>query len=207
MDFAQASVVKRGGSYNVSHGDDRGLIVHFEKRAIEDTEESNKQGRPIFRDRDFVIINIAGDQTRVIERPVDLDGNGRVPPDNVRFPRQWAAFQAQNEQTQDGTPITEWPPISKSQAAELKAMHIHTVEALAAVADSNLKWMGARDMQKKAQAWLSQASDGAGVSKLVAENASLRNELEAIKAQIAGFSAQRRPGRPAKESVNVEDNS
>jgi hypothetical protein len=87
-------------------------------------------------------------------------------------------------------------------------MNSHTVEMLADVSDANLSWMGARGMRDKAKAWLEQAKGGAALSKLQAENESLRADLDAMKAQIAalGMAEEKRGrGRPKKEIVDDTD--
>jgi hypothetical protein len=208
MDFVTPTIVQQGNNYIVQHGTDSGLFVRFETKAIQDEEASTLEGRPIFRDVDFIIINIAGDKLTVHERPVDLVGNNRVPPDNIRFPRQWEAFKAKQTQPLNGTPITEWAPISKSLAMELKGMNIHTVEALAAVSDANLKWMGARELREKASAWLEKAKQGGDVSQLVAQLEQLRIDNEALKAQISAIATEKnKRGRPPKGLNDVEDAS
>jgi hypothetical protein len=205
MDFSSPKVVQQGNNYHVQHGDDSGLFVQFETRAIEDEEKSRQEGRPIYKDVDFVIIHVAGDRLTVRERQVDLVGNNRTPPDHIRFPRQWEAFKAQKQQPVEGTPITEWPPVSKSLAMELKGMHIHTVEALAAVSDQNLTWLGARELREKAKAWLEKAKAGGDVSRLVAENEQLKADMAALKAQMAAMAADKpKRGRKA-EADDGED--
>lgn len=207
MDFTNPHVTQHGNSYQVSHGSDAGLFVRFYTDAIEDAEESTKQGRPVFRDVDMISIIPVGDKTTEVIRPVDLAGTGRSPPDNVRFPQQYAAFKSKTQEVNVGTPITEWAPISKSVAMELKGLNIHTVEALASVADTHLN-MGMRDLRTKAKAWLESAAAGAGTSVLVAENKQLKDDIEALKAQMAELMSDKpRRGRPPKGVSDGEDAS
>ncbi len=206
MELSTPKIVQHGSQYHVHHGDDSGLFVQFETRAIEDEEKSREAGRPIYKDVDFIVIHVAGDRLTIHERVVDLIGSNRTPPDNVRFPRQWEAFKAQKQQPLEGTPITEWPPVSKSLAMELKGLHIHTVESLAAVSDNNLNWMGARELREKAKAWLEKAKQGGDVSRLVSENMQLKADIEALKAQIAALAADKpRRSRKVTEADDGED--
>lgn len=188
MDLATPTVHKNGNQLFVTHGNDEGLYVEFEKVAIQNNFKSEKEGRPIFEEVDFVNIIFPGDKTKKIVRPVNLEGNSVTPSDPARFPRQWAAFQAQEEQSVSGTPITEWPPITKSQAAELKAMNIHTVEALANLPDSAINFFGARNLREKADLWLKSAKDGSVVTAMQADNENLKSDIEMLKQQIKELS-------------------
>jgi hypothetical protein len=210
MELAEAKIIQQGNNYHVQHGTDAGLYVEFYVEAIEDQEESVKEGRPIFRDVEMTSIRILGDNKTHVVRPVDLKGSQTVPPDNVRWPHQWAAFKNKQIVPQVGTPITEWGPISKSQAMSLKILNIHTVESLAQVSDTNLGniGMGARDLRDKAIAYLNQAKDGSGLVKLQEENKDLRTKIEALQNQMSALLVDKpKRGRPPKGVDDAEDAS
>ncbi|UJH75049.1 chromosome partitioning protein ParA (plasmid) [Burkholderia cenocepacia] len=183
MDFATPHIHQQGNSLHVSHGDDSGLFVEFSLEPIHQEAESEKQGRPIYKDVAHIRIHFAGDRTKMIFRPVKMEDDQQGPSDPRRFPRQWAAFQEQRSQVQEGTPLEQWPPLSRSEVMSMKAMHIHTVEQLAAMADSNLSWLGARELREKAIAWLKNAEGGKEVVRLTAENEQLRADLDAQREQ------------------------
>ncbi|MCW3678219.1 chromosome partitioning protein ParA [Burkholderia cenocepacia] len=183
MDFATPHIHQQGNSLHVSHGDDSGLFVEFSLEPIHQEAESEKQGRPIYKDVAHIRIHFAGDRTKMIFRPVKMQDDQQGPSDPRRFPRQWAAFQEQRSQVQEGTPLEHWPPLSRSEVLSMKAMHIHTVEQLAAMADSNLSWLGARELREKAIAWLKNAEDGKEVVRLTAENEQLRADLDVQREQ------------------------
>lgn len=189
--FAQPQIIQQGQNYHVQHGTDAGLFVQFYLEAIKNEEETITQGRPIFVDKEFIKIIPVGDKNTVVCRPVKTTHDGNTPPDADRWPKQYAAFKAQQEQPVSGTPVTEWAPISKSQAMTLKSLNVHTVEALAHVSDANLQnlGMGARDLKEKAVAWLQQAKDGTGIVKIQEENKDLRTQLEAMKNQLDALTA------------------
>lgn len=185
MDFASAQVHKSGNQLHVTHGDDKGLYVEFAMEAIQQPFKSEQAGRPIYEDVPHVHILFPGDTTKKVYRPVDMVGNEAKPSDPQRWPQQWAAFQSQSTQVQIGTPLTEWPPVGKSIALNLKGMGVHTVEQLAEVSDIALTWLGARELRDKAKAWLLASTDGAAVTKLQHENEDLRADLEMLKKQFA----------------------
>lgn len=194
MDFATATITGNGINLSVSHGDDKALFVTFEKVAVEQKFKSEEAGRPIYEDFDFIRIIYPGDKTKQTYRPVDLIGTAMVPADHIRFPNQWAAFQRQEEQVSSGTPITEYPPVGKSQALELKGMNIHTVEQLAALPDSALdSFVATRALREKAKLFLEDAAKGSVVTAQKAQIDDLTAKLEALQAQVKELS------KPKKE--------
>lgn len=184
MDFAQAKVVEHGNQLHVVHGDDAKLYVEFTLEAVHQPAQSEEEGRPIYKDVPHIRIHFPGDRTKQIFRPVRYEDDYLGPADPRRFPHQWAQFSAQQEQVQTGTPVEHWGPLTKSEAMMLKGIHIHTVEQLAGVSDSNLSWLGARQLRDKAVAWLAQADGGKEVVRLTAENAQLQQDLAMQKAQL-----------------------
>jgi hypothetical protein len=200
MDFAQARIVEQGNSLHVSHGDDSRLYVEFTMEAIHQTAKSEEEGRPIFKDVPHVRIHFPGDRTKQIFRPVKFEDDHQGPADPRRFPQQWRAFEAQQEQVQTGTPIEQWGPLTKSQAMEFKAMHIHTVEQLAGIADSNLSWLGARELRDKAVAWLAQAENGKEALRLQSELEKRDADIEDLKRQVKELAALAQSGAKEKGS-------
>lgn len=198
MDFAPARITEQGNSLHVSHGDDSRLYVEFTMEAIHQTAKSEEEGRPIFKDVPHVRIHFPGDRTKQIFRPVKFEDDHQGPADPRRFPQQWKAFEAQQEQVQTGTPIEQWGPLTKSQAMEFKAMHIHTVEQLAGIADSNLSWLGARELRDKAVAWLAQAENGKESLRLTAELAKRDAQIEDMQRQIKELAALGQASAEAK---------
>jgi len=186
-EFAQPTVSGRGNQLAVSHGGDENLIVTFQIEPVLQGAESEKAGRPIYKDTPMVWIRFPGDRTREVYTRAKLEHQ-------QRFPRQWAQFQQKVAQVQVGTPIEEWGPISKSHALTLKGANIHTVENLAACADATLHNVGhgARALRDKAIAWLKAAADGAETNRLAAENQQLKDELAALKEQVSELAKKKR---------------
>ena len=190
MTLATAQIIQQGNSYHVQYGTDAGLYVEFYTQAIQDMEASIEQGRPIFNDQDFIKIIPVGDKSTIVCRPVKTQPDALQPADKDRWPQQYAAFKALQEQPLVGTPITEWAQISKSQAMMLKGVNVHTVDALAVVSDANLNnlGMGSRELREKAIAFLAQAKDGAANSQLVEKNRALEVKMEALQNQLNALS-------------------
>ncbi|PXW28255.1 chromosome partitioning protein ParA [Paraburkholderia caballeronis] len=189
MDFATPKVIEHGNQLHVQHGDDSRLYVEFEMRPVHLQFESEKEGRPIYKDLPYINIHFPGDRTKQICRPVKMTDDAYGPADPTRFPRQWAAFQAQKEQVQEGTPVEQWGPLTRSQAMELKGMRIHTVEQLSSLPDSALTWLGARELRDQAKSWLAQASGGREVVALRVELDKRDLEIADLKRQVQEIAA------------------
>lgn len=213
--FAEPQRLIKTGDPNVrlaQYGDDTGLFVEFSREPKLMKYKSDQAGRPIYEDRDYISITYAGGKS-VNKREVRLTpDNMGGPSDPERFPRHWAAFQAQAEQAQTGTQLEAMPWLTKSQVFEFKAQRIYTVEALANIPDSALNISGGRTLREKAQKYLSTADAGARESALEAKNKALENDIEMLKAQFAAFAAgqitteqpKRGPGRPRKDEGNSD---
>ena len=175
---------------DVGNPDSR-LHVTFYKRAIEIKDESAAQGRPIFREYDFVKILVPGDALNEIDT-IAREGH------KERFPRQWAAYMNKvgNEQHFEGTPLSEWPQVSISQAEELKGLKFHTVESIAHCGDQQVQKIGMiagmspYEFRNKAKAFLNLATESAEASKKEEELAQLKEENAKIRAETDAKLAQ-----------------
>lgn len=160
-------------------GADARLQVRFYKRAVKQDQESLDAGRDIYKEFDFVHICVAGDTLTEIDTYA-LNNH------KVRFPIQWAQYMnrvGEDDQEVVGTPVSEWPLVSKSQAEELRALKFKTVESVAGASDAQLQRMGmAAGMspyafRDKARAFLNLATNAAETDKREAEINALKEEL------------------------------
>jgi hypothetical protein len=161
-------------------GADARLQVRFYKKSVQQEQETMDAGRPIYKDFDFVQICVAGDTLTEIDTYA-LQNH------KTRFPVQWANYmnrQGANDEEVVGTPVAEWPLVSKSQAEELRAMKFQTVESIAGASDQQLQRMGmAAGMspyafRDKAKAFLNLATN-------VAETDKREQEINALKEELA----------------------
>lgn len=174
------------------------VYAEFYFKPVKNSAESLKQGRDIYEDKPHIKILIPGDKDNTVERPVR-------PQDKTRFPRQWQAFELREDQTREGTLLSEWAAISRSMVEELKYFNVHTVEDLANMPDVSVgKIMGGYALKQKAADYLEDASLRAPYEQLRADNEVLRNELEAMKAQIAELSTPKRRTRKKVDEPNGE---
>ena len=159
---------------------DSRLQVRFYKKPVHQEQESLEAGRPIYKEFDFVHICVAGDTLTEIDTYA-------LQQHKQRFPIQWANYMNRvgaNDEEVVGTPVAEWPLVSKSQAEELRAMKFHTVESIANASDQQLQRMGmAAGMspyafRDKARTFLNLATTSAETDKR-------EQEINALKEEIA----------------------
>lgn len=178
MDFASAQVMGSGNNLHVSYGDDKGLLVEFVEDAVEQPFETERMGRAIFKPVAFLSIIFPGDKTKRTYRPA-------TDADKRRFPNQWAFFEKGSIAGEQGTPITQWNYLSKSQALELKHMGFWTVELLANASDTQLSnLVGGMQLRKQAEVFLSSTKDSSKYTALVAENEQLKAAILAMQSRM-----------------------
>ena len=173
-------------------GADSRLQVRFYKKPVQQDQESMDAGRPIYKEFDFVHICVAGDTLTEIDTYA-LQNHKQ------RFPIQWANYMNRvgaNDQEVVGTPVAEWPLVSKSQAEELRAMKFHTVESIASASDQQLQRMGmAAGMspyafRDKAKAFLNLATTSAETDRREQEINALKEELAKKELETAKMRAE-----------------
>jgi hypothetical protein len=174
------------------HGADSRLQVRFYKKPIQQEQESIDAGRPIYKEFDFVHICVAGDTLTEIDTYA-------LQQHKQRFPIQWANYMNRvgaNDEEVVGTPVAEWPLVSKSQAEELRAIKFFTVEAIANASDQQLQRMGmAAGMspfafRDKAKAFLNLATNSAETDKRESEINALKEELAKKDLETAKIKAE-----------------
>lgn len=157
-------------------GHDDKLHVRFFTRPRIDLAESAKQNRPIYKDVPHIEIAIPGDKNNIVTAEV-WEQHIR------RFPQYWEQFQAGIKDQIVGTPLKMAPFLTESHVEELAYFKIRTIEQLAGMADSNLTWMGAREMKQAAQNYLTKVSG----------NEELMRRIEALEAENRRL-AEAKPG-------------
>lgn len=145
---------------------DAAVSARFYTRSMKNEFQSEKEGRPIYFEQTFVEIRTPGNNSNIIDTPVREDHK-------QRFPFQWAVFKNSQLPTDQtfGTPVEEWPVISRSQADELKGVKFFTVEQIALASDLQIQAIGMNGLvlRQKAQAFLAKAKDSAFEQKQAAE--------------------------------------
>jgi hypothetical protein len=170
--------------YDQRRGDaDKSLAVKFYLEPIQNEEKTLEEGRPIFEDREMVEIRVRGDRNNIVIRPVRPD-------DKKRFRNAYMAFKDEDQKLRSGTPLSQWPLMSRSFVEELKFLGFYTVEDIAEASEISLsKVNGLRNFQEKAKSFLEFAAGGSPVTKLEARLDELQSNLEAALQQNARLNA------------------
>lgn len=143
---------------------DESLLVKFFTKQRENKAASLKEGRPIFKDVEYIDIRVPGQRSGGACRPAQYA-------DKQRFPRHYLAFQQRKELPQEGTPLAEWPIMTRRNVEELSYHNVKTVEQLVGMSDGlAAKFMGMNTLKQKAILWLENAEDTARI-----------NEIESLK--------------------------
>lgn len=186
------------------------IVPTFEVLTSPDEYASKKAGRPIFTDMEVIKIRFAADKQKVAVFPAhDIDPEatreqGQPVTYAMRYNSQYLAFKNQTTQTLGGTPVEELPFLTQSRRMELKALNVHTAEALAALDGTPLKQIGpgGRDLKNQAQAYLDNAAGSADVTSMAATIESLKQQL---RDRDALLQVQHVPAGPAPLVVDAEE--
>jgi hypothetical protein len=174
--------------------EDQKLLVKFFIKPREDREKSLEAGRPIMKDVEYIDIKIPGSRNTGICRPAS-------PKDKARFHAHYEAFKGRMEKPSEGTPLIEWPLITRSMCENLAFINIKTVENLAGVADAHINnIMGGLNLKKKAADWLEVAADEAPMLKLKSELAERDERITKMEKQLEQLLAMQATAAPVESS-------
>jgi hypothetical protein len=175
----------------IDQSDTRHLHITFFLEPIENPTKSRAEGRPIFEEREMVEIKFVGDPKKILVAPAHEKfardhASGQWVSYAQAYHRHYEAFKTGEAAKGEGTPIEELPFISAARRAELRALHIHTAEALSGLEGASLARLGmfGRELKDKAQAYIEKAKDSALETRLAAENTILRQRIEALEARM-----------------------
>lgn len=182
-----------------SAANDSMTIVRFFHMPIQSEAKTKKEGRPIFDDVEVCEVRFAGNREKVGHFPAhevfkqerDIEGNVTDVTYALAYNAEYLKFKSGQNQTISGTPTSELPFLSQSKRLELKALNIHTAEALAAVDGNNLKMlgMGGRELKNQAQAYLDKAAGSVDLVQMAARMAALETQNKQLQARLAGAPA------------------
>jgi hypothetical protein len=174
---------------------DKALLVKFYHKSRPDQTASLAEGRPCFKDVEYIEIRIPGQRTAQACRPATYA-------DKQRFPRHYAAWVQRKEMPLEGTPLTEWPRVSRSQCDELEFFGIKTVEQLSTVSDAKMSSMkGLVTLKQQATDWLSSANSN---ETLKQENKDLKAQVEELAVQMAELLSNK-TAKPAKKTGGFQE--
>lgn len=167
---------------------DTAIVATFKYLALKNDAKSLAAGRPIFDDAEVVEIRFPGKRDYSVHHATAMS-HWRDDPETgeqtlvtyaERFSHQYRQFKQQQQQTKSGTPLSHAPFLTEARRAEMRALNIYTVEALALIEGQELKNLGyaGRELKNKAQEYIAE-------SKKAAPSMHLMAELDAAKARMA----------------------
>lgn len=174
-------------------------LARFKMVEVEDKKKTKETGVISFKDE--IIIEL------VTPGKGDIFRRRATVTDMKKFPEQWAAFKNNATEVVVGTPIKEWPAISRVVAEQFIALGIRSVEDLASITDANAqKLMGGYGFREKARNWVAaskKASDLNDFEKKVAERDSqiekLMKRLDQLEAKNAAKA--KKADKPEEEAT------
>jgi hypothetical protein len=178
------------------------IHVRFYHGAVLDQGLSDTAGRKIFKDVEMVEAKYPGDPGRSNVSPAhgkcfmyrpkpgeEDDGKGFLTWAE-RFPEEYARFKA-NDPTAErsGTPLEHAPFLTPAQVFELRAINVHTVEALARLSESAIAKYHLRPKVEQAKVWLGEAEASAAVAESAAKAQALEARFAKLEAELAAARA------------------
>lgn len=175
--------------------DDSSLIVEFfiGKKLL--GAKSREEGREIYEDREFVKIQIKGQDKQVCIEEVR-------PHHKQKYPVAYQLFQMGKPLPVIGTPVEQLPGVGPSLAHHLKGLNLRTIEDVANVTDENTLTrigMGARDLVTRAKAFIDKAAPQAVA--LQEENAMLKQQLAQMNERLAAMEKPKPRGRRKQQEA------
>lgn len=196
-----------------AHDPDSKLFVRFYKKTLPNNFETQKQGHPIFYECDFVEIRLPGDKLNSVDEFVNESHK-------QRFPKHWQHYLNNNKEGEliIGTPVTEWPIVTRAIAEELKYLGFKTVESIATASDSQLDKLGMKGgmqphtFRERAQRYLATASQEASANAeseraaaAEARATAAEDAIAEMRAQMAALQqAQPEKGKPGRKPKQAE---
>lgn len=178
---------------------DATLLVKFFTKPVKDKAASEREGRPVFKDKEYVDIRGPGSRS-VVCRPASAR-------DKARFSRHYEAFKARIDLPSEGTPLSEWPLLERTAIEELAYFNIKTVEQLANLSDGSAgAQRGFLTFKDRAQKWLARAKKDVSEEKLAAELSQRDRQIDELKAQVESLMAARpKPRSRRKKDADKPD--
>lgn len=161
-----------------------GVWPKFYMRPVLNRAETEKKGRPIHDQVEYIEIIVAGDRNSKVNRPVRED-------DKYRWPQHWQAFKSGEKMPIQGTPLEQWTQLGVDQVADLKSLGILTVEMLADLSDDQVQnyGLGGHKLRELAQGYIEKSQDAALPQHQAAEISRQQEKITEQEDQITELKA------------------
>ena len=201
--------------------------IQFHQCAVEDTAKTGRLGKICYEDGIEAVIRTDSKSTLIYRFAAPRKGESMdafkarvaaVAPILVQDQKEgdhvfswWPNLQAYIEGKTfcDGTPLDQMTWLTPGQIETLRSCGVGSVERLANIGNGQLEAFGldGLDLSRKAKAWLTDRrgesvarlyQQGEELEAVKAQNAELKDALQAMQAQVAALTAEKKRGRPAK---------
>lgn len=152
---------------------DKSLFVQFNYEPHLNQSKTNLEGRPIYEEREYILIMVPGDKDSIIHTLLtDMY--------RARFADRYQKWKSKvGNDVSEGTPLKMVPWLNSAQVRELEYFNCYTLEQLAAMADTHVqKFMGMMGLRQRAR-------DAVAAAKDQAPLATIRAEIEQKDSQLA----------------------
>jgi hypothetical protein len=158
-------------------GDER-LAIRFFRKAKQDAEMTAKEGRPIFKEAEYIQIMVPGDRNAAHVRPV-------APGDLIRFEKQYDHWKkTQSNDLMLGTPL-DLMGLTLAQVEEFRYFGIRSIEQMAELRDDVAgKIHGAQSLKQKAAKMLAAMKADAPIKQMNVELEKRDNEIATLRQAI-----------------------
>jgi hypothetical protein len=194
--------------------DEKGVTPVFEMFPVINHDKSKEKGRPIFDEIEMCRIHLAANKQTVGAFPAhdvwqmntqrtEWGTDERVPITYaMRFNKQYLEFKSGGKQSFSGTLLSELPFLTSAKRLELKALNIHTAEALSGLDGAALKMLGpgGRDLKNQALAYIEKAKEGVSTGRFADEMskkdeqiAELTRRLDSMAAPVEASAVETKP--------------
>lgn len=163
---------------------DKRLRVQFGMFPQVDQVATVKEGRPIYKEVEYITIMVPGER--------DIVHRAAWQKDYDRFPTQYAAFKnKQNQDVASGTPLKILTWLTIGQVKELEYFNCYTVEQLANMPDSTAqKFLQINKLKQLAKDYLVAAKEQAPLTIMRAALDERDEQIAAMQKQMAAINAK-----------------
>lgn len=150
-----------------------------------EAEQIMQDGIPVYRDVEMVEVIMPGNAlTKPCQIVTDFQRN--------RWPKQYAAFKANEEMPVEGTPLEQWPILTRSMVLTLKSLEFRTVEDLSKMGEHAIQkiGMGGRELKKMAAAYIDDSQRMAITNKAIEDAAKFERRAAELETQVSRLNEQ-----------------
>lgn len=196
VQFTPRLLAASGGAAPVALGDDALMNVEFYDKRVPVPSKSTAESIH-FDKKTYVRISRPGDDKQVFDNPAKQNHM-------KRFPMQYQAYLTGKSQV-NGTPIErllEMGVLQKGQIEMIKLSGMSAIEQVAGASSSAIAGWGdeAKKIQDLCKGYVNQRAN----IEQSAESKEVRNELEALRAELAELRKNKAPKKGKKEELVIE---